>query len=302
MSKEKLSEELFRFLEEKEPGSSERPRIEELQKRSQLAANRQPPAGTWPAIEQSLAEQPAGLAGFLQALTHNPRLAAFAVLVAGILVGAFVLLNTATTPPLQLIELTESRTLKRGQTIVARGMRIEAIDAAAASLESGSTDKIYLRSGAFAVSLQHAELERPTRFVFPGGSLEPLGTAFTVKITGQGSEVNLTEGKIRIMRFDPAANKWQSSEVGSPYSGLFASRPVEAIPDTLPVIEDKRPLVKQPRSRFSSYLGKNITLELRNGDRLTGTLRAVGGERLRLVTSSGELNIPEAQVQSVVKN
>ncbi|GAB4434295.1 MAG: hypothetical protein OHK0011_17420 [Turneriella sp.] len=302
MSKEKLSEELFRFLEEKQPASTERARIESLQKRSQLAANRQLPSGTWPAIEQSLTEQPAGLRAFLRAFSDNPRLAAFAVLVTGILVGAFFLLNTATTPTLQLIELTEERTLKRGQTIVARGMRIEALQGATASREAGNTDKIYLRSGTFAVSLQHAQLDRPTRFVFPGGSLEPLGTAFTVKITGQGSEVNLTEGKIRVIGFDPAANKWQSSEVSSPYHGLFASRPVEAVPDTLPVVEDARPSVKQPPSRFSSFLGKSITLELKNGDRLTGTLRAVGGDRLRLLTSSGELNIPEAQVQRVQPN
>lgn len=302
MSKEKLSEELFRYLEEQEPLSPERSRITSLQKRVQHAASRQPPASTWPAIERSLVTQPAGFAGFFRAFTDNPRLAAFAVLVTGILVGAFFLLNTATTPTLQLIELTEARTLKRGQTIIARGMRIEALDGATASRESGSTDKIYLRSGSFAVSLQHAELERSTRFVFPGGSLEPLGTAFTVKITGQGSEVNLTEGKIRILRFDDKADKWQSSEVTSPYSGLFASRSVESVPDTVPVTEQDKPVVQKPRSRYSAYLGKSITLELKNGDRLTGTLRAATGDRLRLVTSSGELNIPEAQVQRVQKN
>jgi ferric-dicitrate binding protein FerR (iron transport regulator) len=302
MSKEKLSEELFRFLEGQQSASAERARIEALQKLAQETTRRQPPASTWPAIEQSLAEQPSGVAAFVRAFTHNPRLAAFAVLVAGILVGAFFLLNTATTPTLQLIELTEVRTLKPGQAIIARGMRIESTGSSTVSRESGNTEKIYLRGGSFAVSLQHAELEKPTRFIFPGGSLEPLGTAFTVKITGQGSEVNLTEGKIRILRFDPATEKWQSSEVTSPYSALFASKPVEAVPEKIPLAQDTKPVVQKPRSRFSFYLGKTITLELKNGDRLTGTLRATSGDRLRLVTPSGELNVPESQVQRVQKN
>ena len=304
MSKKELSEELFRYLEGKESQSPERTKIEALGQAAQKASAKHPPANTWVGIEQSLSAEPASLGSFFRALTQNPKLAAFALLVTGILVGAFFLLNGAPAPVTPLIELTEARSFGRGQTIVARGMRIEALGDATVSREPGSTEKIYLRSGSFAVSLQHAQLEKTTRFVFPGGSLEPLGTAFTVKITAQGSEVNLTEGRIRIIRYHSNTGKWQTSEVASPYSGLFDVKPVESVPEAVaePEPEVIKPIVQKPRSRFSQYVGKSITLELKNGDRLTGTLRAVSGAKLRLLTASGELNVPEAQVQRVQNN
>ncbi|MFO1481490.1 MAG: hypothetical protein U1F40_14920 [Turneriella sp.] len=92
--------------------------------------------------------------------------------------------------------------------------------------------------------------------------------------------------------------------MASPYSGLFDVKPVESVPEAVaePEPEVIKPIVQKPRSRFSQYVGKSITLELKNGDRLTGTLRAVSGAKLRLLTASGELNVPEAQVQRVQSN
>ncbi len=302
MSKHRLSEELFRYLEGKEAQSAERASIEALAQAAQKASAQQLPARTWEGIEQSLSAEPAGVAGFFRALTQNPRLTVFAILVAGILVGAFFLLNSVALPPTPLIELTEARKVSRGQLIVARGMRIEALSDATISRETGITEKILLRSGAFAVSLKHAELEKPTRFIFPGGSLEPLGTAFTVKITEQGSEVNLTEGKIRLIRYESSAKQWQSSEVAAPYTGLFAAKPVEAVPEAVAEPDRSKTAAQNVRSQFSQYVGRSVTLKLKNGDRLTGKVRAASGKMLRLSTAAGELNVPEEQVERVNVN
>lgn len=306
MSKQQLGEELFRFLEGKPQQSAERQRIEALRIASQSAQAKNPPTDLWQKIQGRIADEhltESTLASFFRLLAR-PQVAVFAVLVVGILVGAFVLMNTATAPrTTPLVELTSLRPQKVGDTVVARGLKIQATAPGEISREPGSVEKITLRSGEFSVVLQHAELERSTRFIFPGGSLEPLGTAFTVKIGGQGTVVNLTEGKIRVVRYQSDMQKWQTSEVMAPYSGMFETQPVEKVPESVLPDEITKPVLPQkPVSAYSRYVGRDITLELKNGDRLTGRVRRAAAGKILLSTASGELNVPEAQILRVQKN
>lgn len=143
------------------------------------------------------------------------------------------------------------------------------------------------------MQLDHKALEKPVQFFFPGGALEPIGTAFTIQITPQSTVVDLSEGKIRLYEFEPQGKKWKATEIVAPYRGSLKPAPVTT------ELNEPEPVKETPKaaaSRFSAYVGHSVTLELKNGDRLSGTLKAASGGKIILVSSAGTLTVREADV------
>lgn len=297
MDKNILTEELLNHLTESPSSRAERRVVEALAQKSSEEMKMQPPADIWRGIQKKISEQPheePSLADKLRALFSPPLVPALALGIAGVLVGAFLLLNNATSrKETQLIELSAVTPKKTGEVILAKGMRIENTTGGAIAHASGVTEKITLLSGAWKMEMDHNALEKPVQFFFPGGALEPIGTAFTIQITPQGTVVDLSQGKIRLYEFESSAKKWKATEIGAPYHGSLKPAPVTT-ELTLPEPEKEKP--KAAASRFSAYVGRNVTLELKNGDRLSGKLKAAAGGKIILVSSAGTLTVRETDV------
>ncbi|MBS0619159.1 MAG: hypothetical protein JSR44_13300 [Spirochaetes bacterium] len=299
MKREELKEELFKYLSESP--SQEREKITRLAAGAMNATAL--PDSLWPKIQKeifaALSVEHAGFGTKLKSFFSPPLMLALALSAVGILVGAFILLSQgAATREAPLVEISANTPKQKGDILIAKGVRIENIGAGSVARNSGATDKIVLQSGTWQVALQHKELVKPLQFIFPGGMLEPIGTAFTVAIDPTGTHVNLTEGKIRLFEKDAAGKNWQAREIGAPYSGTLKSAPVETEIQIAPVSKKKQ----APSSKYANYIGKNITVELKNGDRLSGRLRAAENGMLAISGSSGNLRIRERDVVGISRN
>jgi hypothetical protein len=303
MKKEQLKEDFFKYLtEEPSPGKEKITRLaaEELN-----AASLAPPPALWSKIQKKISEQRAiedvGFGAKLKSLFSPPLMPALALGAIGVLVGAFLLLSQGSPPKeLPLVELTKAIPKQKGDVFMAKGMRIENLGGGTIARIAGNTDKIILSSGSWQMALEHKALEKPVQFIFPGGALEPIGTAFTVTIGKDGTAVNLVEGKIRLYEHDPAdAKKWKMSELAAPYNGTLKPAAVETeIKIETDVVEKK----KEIPSKYANYVGKDITVELKNGDRLSGKLRTAKDGVLSIANASGNLRIRERDVVSISRN
>lgn len=297
MDKNTLTEELLGHLTETPSSRPERRVIDALVQKNSEEMKMQPPADIWRGIQKKISEQPkqsGSLSDRLRALFSPPLVPALALGIAGVLVGAFILLNTGTSrKETQLIELSAVTPKKAGEIIFAKGMRIENTSGGAIAHASGVTEKITLLSGAWKMEMDHNALEKPVQFFFPGGALEPIGTAFTIQIMSQSTVVDLSQGKIRLYEAAASDKNWKVTEISAPYHGSLKPAPVTT---ELIVPEPEKEKPKAPLSRFSAYVGHNVTLELKNGDRLSGKLKAAAGGKIILVSSAGTLTVREADV------
>lgn len=302
MDKIKLREELFRHLTEEAPSGKEGERIQAI---SRVAAEQNtvtPPDAVWRGIQQRIAEQSAPSTGFfsmIKGMLSAPLFPVYAVALAGIMVGAVFLLNKATAPQqLQIVEIAAQRPQQKGDVLIAKAMRIENSGGGGISRISAATDKIIFHSGDWKVSLRHSELEKPVQFIFPGGALEPMGTAFGIKIRPEGTDVQLSEGKIRLLEYHSEKNRWEGRELSAPFHGVLAPQPLNTEPVLTPpkAAEEKKPVTP---ARYAPYLGREITIELKNGDRLTGKLRSATGGKIVLAGASGNLTVRDADVVAI---
>lgn len=302
MNKNILTEELLAHLAEKPSSRPERQVIDAMAQKAGDEMQMQPPAEVWRGIQKKISERQGEASSFIdkmRALFTPPLVPALALGIAGVLVGAYLLLNTATSrKEMQLIELSAVTPKKSGEVILARGMRIENTRGGAIAHASGVTEKITLLSGAWKINMDHNALEKPVQFFFPGGALEPIGTAFTIQITPQGTVVDLSQGKIRLYEFEASAKKWKATEIGAPYHGSLKPAPVTT---ELSVTEPEKEKPKAPASRFAAYVGRDVTLELKNGDRLSGKIKSANGNEVILVNQTGKLVVKESQILSVEK-
>lgn len=290
MKESKLHEELFKFLADSGDTGG---KIQKLAQQNVENMKMAPPQAVWSNIQKGISESANQRSGrsFGEALKNvfNPPLVpALAIGVAGILVGAFLLLNRGTSsehvPLTELSALTEQ---KAGAVFVARGMRIENTGKGSISHESGPKEKITIASGAWKMQMNHSELERPVEFVFPGGMLEPIGTAFTLTISGDATTVDLTEGKIRLTSGPAAAQRTQI--ISAPYQGRLGAEPVSKTPQA-------------PLSKYANLVGRNVTVALKNGDRLSGRVKSTVGGKILLANSSGLLTVREGDIESITRN
>jgi len=309
MKREELKEELFKYLTE--TPSPEREKIARLATAAINATSLVLPNSLWPKIQKQISTNSAVRPTAPQAVEHVafgaklkslfslPLMLTLALSAVGILIGAFILLNRgAAIRETPLVEISANTPKQKGDIILAKGVRIENLGAGTIARNSGATDKIILQSGVWQIALQHKELEKPLQFIFPGGMLEPIGTAFTVAIGDAGTAVNLSEGKIRLYEKAADGKKWKATEVGAPHSSTFKSAPIETEIQIAPVIEKRQP----PLSRYAHYVGKNITVELKNGDRLSGRLHAAKNGDLSISGSSGNLRIRERDIVRISRN
>ncbi len=302
MDKAKISEELFRHLKETASAGKEADKIRALSRATAEQSAVTPPDAVWRGIQQRIAQQsaaPAGFRGILRGLVSAPLFPVYALMLLGILVGAVVLLNNATSSrQLQIVEIAAQRPQKKGDVLIAKGLRIENALAGGISRLSSASEKIVFHSGDWKVSLRHSELDKPLQFIFPGGALEPLGTAFTISIRPEGTDVLLTEGKIRLLQYHSEKNRWQGRELSAPFHGVLTPQPLNAEPviETPQAAEEKKPVTP---ARYAPFLGREITIELKNGDRLTGKLRSATGGKIVLAGASGNLTVRDTDVVAI---
>lgn len=303
MDKAKISEELFRHLSETASGGKEAEKIRALSRDTAAKNAVTPPDAVWRGIQQRIAEQPAPTTGFLgtiKGLFSAPLFPVYAVALVGIMVGAMFLLNKATAPQqLQIVEIAAQRPQQKGDVLIAKAMRIENSGSGGISrISAATTDKIVFHSGDWKVSLRHSDLEKPVQFIFPGGALEPIGTAFSIKIRPEGTDVQLTEGKIRLLQYHSEKNRWEGRELSAPFHGVLAPQPLntEPVAETAKAPEEKKKVIP---ARYAPYLGREITIELKNGDRLTGKLRSATGGKIVLAGASGNLTVRDADVVAI---
>ncbi len=303
MKKEQLKEEFFKYLVD-EP-STAKEKIARLAAEEMSATAMEPPAALWSKIQKKISEQRAiedvSFGSKLKSLFSPPLMPALTLGAIGILVGAFLLISQGSTPKeVPLVEITKAIPKQKGDVLLAKGMRIENLGGGTIARIAGNTDKIILSSGSWQMALEHKALEKPVQFIFPGGALEPIGTAFTITIGNDGTAVNLIEGRIRLYERDAAdAKKWKSSEVAAPFHGTLKPAPVETeIKIEADIVEKK----KEIPSKYANYVGKDISVELKNGDRLSGKLRAIKDGVLSIANASGNLRIRERDVVSLSRN
>lgn len=303
MKKEDLKEEFFNYLTE--TPSKGRDKIARLAADEIKATSLAPPDALWLKIQKKISEQravePSGFGTKLKSLFSPPLMPALALGAIGILVGAFLLLSQGSAPKeVPLVEITKAIPKQKGDVLLAKGIRIENLGGGSVSRVPGSTDKIILSSGSWQMALDHKALEKPVQFLFPGGAIEPLGTAFTVNIGKEGTVVSLTEGRIRLYERDASdAQKWKTSDVVAPFNGSLKPAPVETeIKMETAVVEKK----KEKPSKYANYVGKNVTVELKNGDRLSGKLRTAKDGVLSLAGASGNLRVRERDVVAISRN
>lgn len=301
MKREELKEELFKYLTE--TPSAGREKIARLASDEISATALAPPDALWLRIQKKISEERAvenvGFGAKLKSLFSPPLMPALALGAVGVLVGAFILLSQgSSTREVPLVEISANTLKQKGDVLMAKGVRIENLGGGSIARIPGVVDKVVLQSGSWQMALNHKELEKPLQFVFPGGILEPIGTAFTVTIDRDSTRVNLTEGKIRLYEKDAEGNKWKTNEFGAPYMGTLKPAPVETEIKVEPVVEKK----KEVASKYANYVGKAITVELKNGDRLSGRLRAAKDGVLSIANSSGNLRIRERDVVGISRN
>ena len=303
IDKAKIREELFRHLVEAKTEGKEGEKIKALAHAAAKQNAVTPPDAVWRGIQQRIAVESASSTGFfglLKGLLSAPLFPVYAIALAGILVGAVFLLNRASAPQqMQIVEIAAQRPQQKGDVLIAKAMRIENAGGGGISrISAPATDKIVFHSGTWKVSLRHSDLEKPVQFIFPGGALEPLGTAFSISIRPEGTDVQLIEGKIRLLQYHSEKNRWESRELSAPFHGVLAPQPLNTEPVlTQPkAADEKRPVTP---ARYAAHLGREITLELKNGDRLTGKLRSATGGKIVLAGASGNLTVRDADVVAI---
>ncbi len=208
MKKEQLANDILNLLQADSTAEAQGSKATAIVRAARAGIEQAPPIAVWQGIQANIAAGQAApnLLQRLKDLFSTPAAPVFAVALVAIIGTAFFLMNQATLPvQVPLIEITAAKPQKAGTVIVAQGMRVEAMSGGTIERVTGTSEKIVLQSGNWSVALKHAELAQPTQFIFPGGALEPLGTAFTIDISARGTAVNLTEGKIRLMEFDAVA-------------------------------------------------------------------------------------------------
>ncbi len=301
MKKEQLVNDILNILQADAPENKQASKADALVRAARAGIEQAPPIAVWQGIQANIAAGQ-GAPSLLQRfkdLFSTPAGPVFAVALVAIIGTAFFLMNRATLPAqVPLIEITAAKPQKAGTVIVAQGMRIEAMSGGSIERVTGKAEKIVLQSGNWSVALKHAELARPTQFIFPGGALEPLGTAFTIDISASGTAVNLTEGKIRLMEFDATAKSWRTREVTAPFAGLVGAQPIEReLPEAPKAAEEPRQL-----SKFARFAGKNVLVELKNGDRLSGKVIGTSAGKIVLEGSGGKMTVREGDILSVAAN
>ncbi len=295
MDKQRISEDLFRLLQEGDAAISKESPVHELAQSSRARLPENPPQILWRNIQNNIVQAATPtLIERLRQILSTPRVPVFAFALVAIIGSAFFLINRATVPAqVPLVEITATSPQKKGAVIVARGLRIEAATAGNIRRIGGATEKIVFESGTWSVALAHNELQQRTQFVFPGGALEPLGTAFTIDISHAGTAVKLTEGKIRLMEYESSKKVWRTSEVSAPFQGVIKPEQVFAdTPEEAAKVDEK----PKPASRYAALAGKQVAIELKNGDRLSGLIKSATPGRLVLQSSAGTMFVRESDI------
>ena len=303
MKNDRLSEDLFRLLQEGDAAVTKESPIHHLARVARDQVPETPPPVLWKNIQDNLTHTPVKpkLVESLRQLLSPPTIPAFALALVVIIGASFFLINRATEPAqVPLVDITASVPQKKGTVILAQGLRIEATALGNIRRIAGKTEKIVFQSGTWTVALKHNELAQRTQFVFPGGALEPLGTAFTVNITPTETAINLTEGKIRLMEYESAKNAWRTSEVSAPFRGVVNAEQIfDETPDdnTTKALEKPRHL-----SRYANLAGKQVAIELKNGDRISGRLKSAMPGKLVLDAPAGTMVVREVDILLIKPN
>jgi len=292
--KKTLHEDFFSHMSELDGSSDAIKHLAEKQISAHAVA---PPAEIWFNIQKKIRETPIQKSafGFTEAFKNffsPPLVPALAVGIIGIMVTAFVLLSQGSVPAqTPLVELSAVREQTQGQVIAAKGLQIENTSTGAISHSSGAVEKIVIASGSWKMKLNHSELEKPIEFTFPGGVLSPIGTAFTLKVSGDTTAIDLTEGKIKLTSGIGASLKTET--IVAPYQGYLTAPPKPAVES------EQKPVVA---SRYASMVGTQVVIELKNGDRLSGRIKSANAGRLILAGQSGNLTVREADIQKIQRN
>jgi len=302
MKEQKLSDDILRLIQEGDAAVQAPSRALAIANSAREKVVEPPPPALWHAIQSNIAAGAAAptLLQRVKDFMATPAAPVFAVALVAIISGAFFLLNRATVPAqVPLVEITAVMPQEAGSVIVAQGLRIESTSGGKIERLAGSTDKIVMHSGNWSVALRHAELQQRTQFVFPGGALEPLGTAFTLEISADGTAVNLTEGKIRLMDYEASRKAWRSREVVAPFSGVVAKQVIQR---DLPEAVENPQEAPKPVSRYARLKGKLVAVELKNGDRLSGRVLAALPEKIILDSSAGKMTVRESDILNIQAN
>ena len=301
MKKEQLANDILNLLQADSTAEAQGSKAEAMARAARAGIEQAPPIAVWQGIQANIAagQSAPNLLQRLKDLFSTPAAPVFAVALVAIIGTAFFLMNQATLPvQVPLIEITAAKPQKAGTVIVAQGMRVEAMSGGTIERVTGKSEKIVLQSGNWYVALKHAELAQPTQFIFPGGALEPLGTAFTIDISANGTAVNLTEGKIRLMEFDAVAKSWRTREVNAPFAGVVGAQPIEReLPDAPKPAEEPKQV-----SKFVRYTGRQVMVELKNGDRLSGKVIGAASGKIMLQGSAGRMTVREGDILNVAVN
>ena len=137
---------------------------------------------------------------------------------------------------------------KKGTTFYGKGIEIKALKNGEIAQDLNTADKnllsrfsksktddsmnnklvknIYFKKGKWHVKTHHEQLEMETWFHFPGGGIRPIGTAFKIKIEGQKTLVQLTEGKIESYTSDKNGNITGTTIESAPFNKIYESKEI----------------------------------------------------------------------------
>lgn len=224
MNRESLLETFFNYLKhcpEQKPGQNVikfQPQAEEDNLISQLSVSAnssyksKPDEQIWLKIKESVLKQAEAkrrsLFRFPGKMTVILSLSAVAIVALLLVLFTWQFnQNSGLNQTLYLAQLkSKSEKISVGSHLTAKGIEIHNqsdgnIEFLSESTTGKKYDTIAFHDGNWKISADHTQLDRKIYFAFPGGWLTPVGTAFSVNITGNGSEIVLTKGRI-IFRFD----------------------------------------------------------------------------------------------------
>ncbi len=86
--------------------------------------------------------------------------------------------------------------------------------------------------------------------------------------------------------------------MNAPFAGVVGAQPIEReLPDAPKPAEEPK-----PASKFARYTGRQVMVELKNGDRLSGKVIGAASGKIMLQGSAGRMTVREGDILSVAAN
>lgn len=330
LDRKKLSEELSAFLREESSDSKEAAFIRDMNNRVLEEKRLEPPAHLFTRIKSQIEKQKGGynLSSQIVSLFTRPVFALPAVAVF-LLALTFYLPLFNRTAEIQLTRLqTEYTPITEATVINGTGLRITAEAGTVMKHDPEASGDFFISKGRIKVETDHKRLAPRTWFHFKGGGITPVGTEFIISMSESQSRIELLEGELRYYRKNnngqltggslktPGRLTFSNAEILN-FSEVKERRQFNTIRDngeTVPGAPDapdrkeKKPAEKNspsagqqstPVKKYSEYFGRQITVIMKNGDRLSGTAVDFRSSELVIQTDGGILHLPDSGVSEV---